>query len=588
MLIGPAFAREAWAAPRRPRHYIARTAYVVALLVLMWTLWMVLAGTQEVRNISDLARFGTILFQLLAPLQLAVVVFFSALSTASAVAHEKDRRTLVLLLMTRLTNSELVLGKLLGSLLHVFTLFLAGLPVFAMVLVFGGVSPQQAFSAMAVTVSAALAAGSLGSTVALWREKTFQTLAMTALVLAGWIGGWEAVRSGALGSAWLGVSTETWAVWFSPWRAVLEAARPHARIAEGSVVTFLGVSVGLTVLLNAVAIWRVRAWNSVSEGARRAVAEESHEATAHRAAAHKPERKRPPKLRAVWNTPVIWREISTWAYGRKVVLIRLVYILGFALAVAALWYQHEMGRGITLGGSALVLVPLIVLSLTLINAQAVTAVTAERDLGALDLLLVTDITPKEFVFGKLGGVLYNTKEMVLLPLVPCLYLWHVRAIGTEDLWFLIGGLAVMQIFAVVLGLHVGMSYINSRMAIAISLGTVFFLTLGIATCMRIMVAFGGSFQVQLAPFFAFVLGGGIGLFVALGIRNPSTAILISSLICPFATFYAITSFLLFNTAAVFIVVSLTYGFTTVAMLVPAISEFDVATGRTTGGEGGGD
>jgi hypothetical protein len=28
----------------------------------------------------------------------------------------------------------------------------------------------------------------------------------------------------------------------------------------------------------------------------------------------------------------------------------------------------------------------------------------------------------------------------------------------------------------------------------------------------------------------------------------------------------------------------TYGFATAAMLIPAISEFDVATGRTTGGE----
>ncbi len=41
----------------------------------------------------------------------------------------------------------------------------------------------------------------------------------------------------------------------------------------------------------------------------------------------------------------------------------------------------------------------------------------------LDLLLVTDLTAKEFVFGKLGGVLYNTKEMVLLPMALCGYLW---------------------------------------------------------------------------------------------------------------------------------------------------------------------
>jgi hypothetical protein len=35
---------------------------------------------------------------------------------------------------------------------------------------------------------------------------------------------------------------------------------------------------------------------------------------------------------------------------------------------------------------------------------------------------------------------------------------------------------------------------------------------------------------------------------------------------------------------VFLVVTLTYGFATVAMLVPALYEFDVATGRTTLGE----
>ena len=58
----------------------------------------------------------------------------------------------------------------------------------------------------------------------------------------------------------------------------------------------------------------------------------------------------------------------------------------------------------------------MLLSLVLVNAQAVTSLTSERDAQALDLLLVTDLTPKEIVFGKLGGVFYNTKEMVLLPM----------------------------------------------------------------------------------------------------------------------------------------------------------------------------
>ena len=62
-------AREMVIAPRRTRIYVARAAYVAALLVLMSTAWLVLTGTQLVRDVGDLARFGAVLFQILAPLQ---------------------------------------------------------------------------------------------------------------------------------------------------------------------------------------------------------------------------------------------------------------------------------------------------------------------------------------------------------------------------------------------------------------------------------------------------------------------------------------------------------------------------------------
>ena len=51
--------------------------------------------------------------------ELALFLFFAALSAASTVAQEKDRRTFILLLMTDLRNDEIVLGKLLGSLLPI-------------------------------------------------------------------------------------------------------------------------------------------------------------------------------------------------------------------------------------------------------------------------------------------------------------------------------------------------------------------------------------------------------------------------------------------------------------------------------------
>jgi len=264
--------------------------------------------------------------------------------------------------------------------------------------------------------------------------------------------------------------------------------------------------------------------------------------------------------------------MRTWAYGRKILVVRVVYWLLFV----------GLAAGVILGRQGPLLLGLLaLLSMVLVNAQAVTALTSERDARALDLLLVTDLTPKEIVFGKLGGVFYNTKEMVLLPMLLCVGLWLAGQLTLENLIFFLGGLAVLLAFSATVGLHAGMTYANSGAAVATSLGTIFFLSVGVAVCMRIMMAFSGSFQAQFLPFFAFMVFGGAGLYAVLGVRNPSTAIGLASFLCPFATFYAITSYWLGSTLGVFLVASAAYGFTTAAMLVPAIGEFDVATGRTT-------
>lgn len=87
---------------------------------------------------------------------------------------------------------------------------------------------------------------------------------------------------------------------------------------------------------------------------------------------------------------------------------------------------------------------------------------------------------------------------------------------------------------------------------------------------------GGSFHAQLQPFLAFMAGGGLAMFLALGARNPSSAIGVASFGCPFATFYAMSALMMNYTLGVFLVVAVMYGFTTAAMLIPAISEFDIA------------
>src|SRR6185295_1861642 len=104
------------------------------------------------------------------------------------------------------------------------------------------------------------------------------------------------------------------------------------------------------------------------------------------------------------------------------------------------------------------------------------------------------------------------------------------------------GFLLLVVFAAMLGVHSGLSFDNSRSAIANSLGTMFFLFLGIFICMMLIFEARSSFILQLPSFLVFILGGSLGLWASLTHKNPSPALTLAALLLPFFTFYAITGF----------------------------------------------
>lgn len=613
-MIGPIFQRETATLPRRPRHFIARVVFLVMLFAIICTTWLLLAGVQPVHNAGDLARFGVLIFQLLAPFQMIVLLFMSALAGTAAVSHEKDKQTLTLLLMTSLTDAEVVLGKVGAGLLTTMNAFMASAPIVFLMPILGGVSLDQVISCTVVTGCTLVASCALGATVAFWREKTFQAIAVTMLIIALWLAIGEILATGLI--PWLPTSL---APIVSPLRAVWDIAQP---IPSTSWIPALGVSGNallsggfmaiLAIFLTTLSIQKLRVWNPSRE--RRNVTAEWEDsplvadplapelASAAMGASAagatvvgspavservvKSWKSREP--RAMWNNPILWREMRTWAYGRKVLFIRVAYLFFAGLVGLGLALTLRTGAAFQDAGfqeqlvptTVALLAPCFVLSLIMINALAVNSITNERDGGALDLLLVTEITPASFLIGKILGVLYVSKEMVLAPIALCLFLWWGGGLTTENLIFTVLCLIVMDLFVAMLGIHCGMIYYQSKVAIGTSLGTVFFLFLGVATCMMIMLMFRGSFGRQLAPFLMIILGGGTGLYVALGNRNPSPAITVTSFLLPFLTFFAITSFILRDQElTVFSTIAISYAFATAAMLVPALSEFEFAFGR---------
>ena len=574
-VVGPIFSREALTAPRQIQHFAARAGYVAALFVLMYTLGQVTFGWQQERHLGDLARFGAICFQVFSLLQLTLVVFFSLLFAAGNIAQEKDRKTLILLLMTDLRNRELVLGKLTASLLIVGVLLAVSLPAFALTSLLGGVEIQQIGWSLAVTAAAALAAGSWGTLIAFWREKTFQTLAYSVLGLVLFVGLIETLRA-VLGPQSL---AGEWLTLANPMRGLLLVIDPLATVSQSAGVashplSYVLAMLGLAAALSAFTIARLRVWNPSDQRSQPTAPEGVSDA--HRKA----------YTRKVWHNPIIWREICTSAYGRKVFVIKLAYLVAF---LAAAWFASQASSDELILGmispAGFAFVGVALLSLMLINAQAVTSFTTERDAKTLELLLVTDITAKEFIYGKLGGIFWNTKEVIVLPLLLVISFLVQGTLTLEDFVYVSLGFLVLVVFAGMLGLHGGISFDSSRSAIANSLGTMFFLFLGIFICMMLILEARSSFWLQLPSFLVFILGGAIGLSASLTHKNPSPALTMSAFILPFFTFYVITGYLLHETLGVWLVLTATYGFTTLAMLIPAVSEFDVALGRTSGDRG---
>ena len=616
-MLGPIFNREVLIIPRSQRFFLTRAGYGAILLVLIWTGWQIMIGWRTVYEVGILARFEQILFRALVLTQLLMMLFFAPIAAATSVAHEKDRRTFILMLMTDMADWEIILGKLGSSLLLITVLLAAGLPVLAISLLLGGISPSQLLQIELVTLATGIVGGSVGLIVANWRDRTFQSLALTVLAVVLGLAAIEVVG--------LVVPVQ---INNQPVSAYLDPFRVTSMIMESTssalllpvTISFIVFALALALILNVSSIFMLRRWNPgrnepreqreapkaeelievdetvmdaaeynsrlsdrLAQGLTTSAQADDSTGLAVPRRTHRRVTGSQREYRHAWNNPILWREFATRAYGNKPLMIKIAYV------VAVTMFASYIFTGANAQGDAWrvtrAMVPLGILSLLLINAQGVTSLTSERDIGALDLLLVTELTPKQFIYGTLYGVLYNTKEMILAPIILTWMMVAIGRIGSESAIFVTIDYLLFVHFAAMLGIHAAVTYTNSRTAVANSLGTMFFLMIGILFCAYLIILSNREFGRQLLSFLIFLGAGSVALFGSLGSRNPSRALAIVSILTPFWTFYCIISLINGDAAAAFIVSIGIYGFALMAMLVPAVSDFDIALGRTSAIQG---
>jgi ABC-2 type transport system permease protein len=108
------------------------------------------------------ASAGSTIFRVLTVWELVLILFVGPALTAAAIAGERDRQTLDLLLCTKVRPSAIVVGKLVASLMFALLLLLASVPVFSVVLLFGGVAVSQVIAVAAILAASAVVIGALG------------------------------------------------------------------------------------------------------------------------------------------------------------------------------------------------------------------------------------------------------------------------------------------------------------------------------------------------------------------------------------------------------------------------------------------
>ncbi|GLC87656.1 ABC transporter permease [Lysinibacillus piscis] len=103
-----------------------------------------------------------IMFAVLSIVQMALVLFITPSLTAGAISSERERQTLPILLTTTQSSTQIIIGKLLSSVAFLVLMLIAGLPLYSLVFLFGGVAPSQVVSIFLFYLVTVLAIGSIG------------------------------------------------------------------------------------------------------------------------------------------------------------------------------------------------------------------------------------------------------------------------------------------------------------------------------------------------------------------------------------------------------------------------------------------
>ncbi|MFO0919108.1 MAG: ABC transporter permease subunit [Planctomycetaceae bacterium] len=522
----PLFSKELIEQSNRRRTFVIRTVYAGLFYAFMlWMLWNQLGGWES-DSLSMLGR-GREVFSTLVSMQFFAIYLFLPGLTCGALAAEKERDTLAMLLLTKLGPWTILLEKLLSRLMPLGLLLFLSLPLLAVAYGLGGVESWNLFSAAWILGLTAFQVGAFSLFCSAWFRTTagafvgtyvlgFCLLIAPAILAEAGIPPFNFlahVTSFFLGGH--GTYGASLLIGFGPFVfAIVNMNVGQFAMFAGTSFWARLVSLGLGTsglwlsALLFLAATRIVLWRRAFVQPKRRLLKLFHwlDQGFHRL-------NRNPVTKGIvlinesvtlpQDDPIFWRETRKKALGTTRYLIRFLLVVMPPLLFYLLLQDSRMYDSQSPG-----VIPYILLWLILVLAitvQSAGLIAGEKSRQTLDVLLSTPLTSEEIIRQKTAGV----RKLIVVMCIPlatviAYEIWWRLTIGrdapsteqvTQSLISIVTRTTSMIVYPAIIvwiGFHLGLRLRNQGQALLATLGII------VAVCVIPWMLYG-ALQVDAAP-----------------------------------------------------------------------------------------
>jgi ABC-type transport system involved in multi-copper enzyme maturation permease subunit len=383
---------------------------LLAALIVIWSNLTTPSGGMSVRT---LAKLGEKFYLAVIGTQLTLVLLAAPAATAGSICLDRASGKMTHVLVTDLSDVEIVLGKLVARLVPVLCLIACALPLMAILTLLGGVDPNALASAFVVMIGVAVLGCALALTFSLWVSKTHEALLGTYAVLGIWLIGRHFV---AYLNNVFGLSLVVPPQIADPYYLAFAPYQYPGSVSAGDYAGFLAITTCIAAVLAVVTVIRFRAICTRVDVAKPGSLRGRIEGFIDR---WNPSRSLPgPSLDF---NPVLWRE---WHRARPSRWVRIVW--GFYALCAVVASLGAMSAPRSMFAAAWVNGLQVSIGMLLLSVTSATSLSEERVRGSLDVLMTTTLSTREIVLGKWLGTFRLVPWLSILPTLV------VLVIGTSN------------------------------------------------------------------------------------------------------------------------------------------------------------